>query len=162
VRRRQRHLLADDRCQVTVEREQELLDLAALRVAAAEADAVLVVEDRRLQEAEDRVDAAVVEEAEAADLIALVAVVAAGQDRELLQSVHAYLLAQLGEVPDFDDLLFVPEARVAVGAEETPARIGHVAPVAVEADVVAGRDAFGAPAAEEEVVAGLLIRRERA
>ena len=55
----ERDLLADDRREVGVEREQELLDVAALRVAAGEANAAAVagVEHVGLQEAEQRVDA---------------------------------------------------------------------------------------------------------
>ena len=71
VRVVERHLLADDRGDVAVEGEQELLHLTALRIATVETDAVVVVEDRRLQEAKDRVDAPVVQEAEAAYLVAL-------------------------------------------------------------------------------------------
>ena len=119
VGRRQRHLLADDRRQVAVEGEHELLELPALRVAGPSKPTRSVVEDGRLQEAEDRVDAAVVQEAEAADLIALVAVVA---------GVRGTAIAGMPNMPTFWYMfrrcgtlkicVLVLEARVAVGAEE--------------------------------------------
>ncbi len=132
-----------------------------MRVATGEPDAVRVVEHRRLEEAEDGVDAAIVQEAEAADLIALVAVVARVQERDRRHAEHADLLVQVPQVRDLHDLLFVLEARVAVGAEVALTGIGHVAAVAVEAEPVPERDAVGAPAAEEEIAARLLIDRER-
>src|SRR5205823_2211404 len=57
---RERDLLPDDRRQVAVEGEHELLELRALGVVHAEHVGAV--------EAEERVDAAVVQEAEAADL----------------------------------------------------------------------------------------------
>jgi hypothetical protein len=71
---RQGRLLPDDRRQVAVERVHEVLDVATERVAGgADGDAAGVddalVEDRRVVEAEERVEAAVVEEADAANLV---------------------------------------------------------------------------------------------
>ena len=64
VRAGERHLLADDRLQVRVEREHELLEVRRLRRADGERVGAV--------EAKERVDAAVVQEAESAHLLALV------------------------------------------------------------------------------------------
>src|SRR5207248_10258154 len=75
VRAGERDLLAHDRRQVAVEGEHELLDVLAARIRRARpagrdvparyrAGAEAAVEDRRVVEAKERVDAAVVEEAE--------------------------------------------------------------------------------------------------
>ena len=60
----ERHLLADDRREVGVEGEHELLE------AACSLGGRLVAEHGGAEEAEDGVDAAVVQEAEAAHLVA--------------------------------------------------------------------------------------------
>jgi hypothetical protein len=52
VRAGQRNLLADDRSEIRIEGEQKLLDLAALRIAAVEANTARVVEDSCLEKAE--------------------------------------------------------------------------------------------------------------
>ena len=66
----QGHLLPGDRGEIIVEGQQELLDIAprGIRRALREADIAPWVEDRGVQEVEQRVDRTVIGEAEAADL----------------------------------------------------------------------------------------------
>src|SRR5439155_12936589 len=142
------------------EGEQELLHLAALSIATVETDAIAVVEHGRLEEAEDRVDAAVVEEPEAAHLVALEPVVARVHERDVRHAEHADLLVEVPQGSDLDDLLLVLEARVAVRAEEAVARVERVAADAVETKPATDRDAVGAPAAGHEVPPRLLIARQ--
>src|SRR5262249_26604847 len=109
----ERDLLPHDGLQVRVEGEHELLDLAALRVACGprreagwvrerEAGRIVVVEDGGVVEAEEGVHAAVVQEAEAADLCPLVAVVAGVQERNRCHAEHADLLVRIAEVRDLE------------------------------------------------------------
>src|SRR5262249_57841471 len=119
-----------------------------------------VVEDGRVQEAEDGVDAAVVEEAEATDLIALEHVVECIDLARRRHPEHADLLVEVAQVRDLHDLLLVLEARVAVRAEEALARIQDVTPGAVEAEILNDRDAVGAAAATEEITPCLLVGGE--
>src|SRR5690606_33639670 len=99
-------LLTDDRREVAVEGEQELLDLTALGVArrsrweragVGEGAELEGVERGRLEEAEERVGAAVVQEAEAADLVALEAVVAGIEEGHPRHPEHPDLLILVPE-----------------------------------------------------------------
>ena len=69
-------------------------------------------------EAEERVDAAVVEEAEAAHLIALVAVVAGAEERDRRHPEHADLLVQVPQVRDLELLGLALDRRLAGRPEE--------------------------------------------
>jgi hypothetical protein len=69
-------------------------------------------------EAEERVDAAVVQEAEAADLIAEEAVVARVDAASRRHPKHADLLVHVAEVRDLEVLGLGLEARAAIAAEE--------------------------------------------
>src|SRR5262249_53593422 len=112
VGRRERHLLADHRRQVAVEREQELFDVASGRIVG-EADVrtadVVVAEHRGVEEAEQRVDAAVVQKAEAADLRALEGQIERILAGDVERAEHADLLIQVAQVRDLDDLFLVLE-----------------------------------------------------
>ena len=90
VRAGQRDLLADDRRQVGVELEHELLEVLRVRDRVAE--------HVRPVEAEGRVDAAVVQEPEAAHLRALVAVVPRAASPDRRHAEHADLLVEVPQV----------------------------------------------------------------
>src|SRR5439155_2365063 len=83
-------LLPDDRRQVAVEGEHELLELRTLGVVHAEHVGAV--------EAEERVDAAVVQEAEAADLPAEARGVAIPEEGHLRHAEHADLLVGVAQV----------------------------------------------------------------
>src|SRR5262249_61068346 len=146
ARRVQRDLLADDGCEVAVEREQELLDVAPLLIVL-EADArsadLVVPEDVRVQEPEERVDRPVVEEAEAADLRPLETEVQRRDARHVEVSELADLLVEVPQVRDLDDLLLVLEARVTVGPEVPELRLEPVAALAGEAELLVEERARG-------------------
>ena len=167
VGRRQRDLLADDRGQVAVEGEQELLDLMPFRIAR-EADAGpahrVVGEDVGVEEAEQRVDAAVVKKAEAAHLGPLRRLIERPRPRHVELPEHADLLVQVAQVRDLDDLLLVLEAGAPVGAEVPELGLQAVTALAREAQRLAEERAGGAvrqPRPEKEVPPRLLRRRQR-
>src|SRR6185369_3344168 len=106
--------------------------------------------------------AAVVQEAEATDLIALEAVVAGTEEQDLRHAEHADLLVQVTEVRHLQVLRLVLERRLAVGAEEAglvdvevrvAVRIETVTTVAV-LQAVGGRT-------KEEVLARRLVGSQR-
>src|SRR5207247_5135923 len=104
------HLLADDRREPRVERHEERLDLTALRVRVA-----TEVEDARVQEVEDRIDAAVVQEAEGAHLVTHRA--RRRRLRARRHAEHADLLIEVPEMRDLELLRLALERREAVGAD---------------------------------------------
>jgi len=107
---RERDLLPDDGCQVAVEREHELLELRALGVVDAEhAGAV---------EAEERVDAAVVQEAESAHLGAEARRIAVAEEGHLRHAEHADLLIGVAQVGDLELLRLAFDRHEAVRTEE--------------------------------------------
>ena len=136
----ERDLLADDRREVGVEGEHELLDVAALLVVleadGRPADGV-VAEDVGVEEAEEGVDGAVVQEAEAADLRALERQVERRDAGDVEHAEHADLLVEVAQVRDLDDLHLVLEARLAVGAEVAELGLEAVAALAGEAELLA-------------------------
>ena len=98
-------------------------------------------------EAEDGVGAAVVEEAEAAHLVALEAVVAAVVERHLRHAEHADLLVQVAQVRDLQLLRLELEAGEAVAPEVAFGGVEPVAAVAGLEDVgFAGPKNFARPA----------------
>src|SRR6185369_16412668 len=106
VRSGERDLLPDDRKHVGVEREDEGLDLTpqegpcgAGRETAG-VDARELVEPAHVDEPEGGIRGAVVQEAEAADLIALVVVVAAIDEGRLRHAEHPDLLVGVAQVGD--------------------------------------------------------------
>ena len=90
--------------------EHELLEVLRVRDRVAEHVGAM--------EAEGRVDAAVVQEAEAAHLRALVAVVPRAHPRDRRHAEHADLLVEVPQVRDLEHLGLVLERGEAVGAEE--------------------------------------------
>src|SRR4051812_47916675 len=123
---RERRLLPDDGGEVAVEGEQVLLDLLLLGFAHG-AGGEPAGSRRRLVEArpvggeavetEDRRDAPVVVETEAADLIAQEGV-AAGVRRIVRHSEHADFLVLIAEVGSFHSFPSAVESVAAIGAEE--------------------------------------------
>ena len=101
-------------------------------------------------EAEEGVHAAVVQEAEAAYLRALVAVVAGVQERDRRHAEHADLLVGVAQVGDLEQLGLELEAREPIGAEEAVGGVEVVASIAVLEHV-------GVLRREELVVPGLLV-----
>src|SRR6185436_10325053 len=116
VRIGQRDLLADDRREVSVEREHVLLEVAArLRIGNADARAEQVVaEHDRAQEAIDGVDDAVVRQTEAADLVAEVAALVDVEEARVREAEHADLGVDVPQVRNLEDLRDAFEARAAV------------------------------------------------
>ena len=93
----ERDLLADDRREGRVEGEDELLEVARARSSSR-------MKTRRVQEVEDGGDAAVVQEAEAAHLVALM-LAARGRDvdeRHVGHAEHADLLVGVPQVRDLE------------------------------------------------------------
>src|SRR5438876_5033070 len=134
-----------------VERHEERLDLSALRVRIATEG-----EHVRVDEIEDAVDAAVVQKAEAAHLIAEEAGgrgLRAGRDSE-----RAYLLVEVPEVGDLELLRLPLERRESVGADRqlVAERALEYAAIdrRVEEDVLAGRLRRVQAAVEVRPVAG--------
>ena len=111
------------------------------------------VEHDRVVEAEEGIDAPVVEEPETPHLGTFRAVVAGVEERNRWHAEHADLLVGVPEVRDLEELRLVLEAREAVGAEEAIRRVGVVAAVA-GLHRVRGH-------VEEEVASRLLVGRER-
>src|SRR5262249_10329573 len=124
-------------------------------------------EEQRGVETVERVDGTVVHESETANLIAGECVVGAGErfGQEEWRPRHAeltHLLIHVSQVRDLEHLRSLFEGIEAVRSEESgprhsefgvARRIQHVATVATEKRV--------GPAAEEEILPGLLIRRQR-
>ena len=118
------------------------------RTNCSRSRALLVVEgeDARAQEVEDRRHAAVVQEAEAADLLALVLRVV-GQDvgeARVRRAEHADLLVGVLELRNLELLRLVVEGRLPERAEVALARVERVAAAAVRGGV-----GDRAPVAEE-------------
>src|SRR5262249_7259631 len=128
VRAGEGHLLSDDRGEVRVERQDELLDLSSHGVRAAPRAESDIAHDR-IAEAEERVDAAVVQEAEAAHLVRLAgegtgrAVVAGVDSGDRWHAEHAHLLVRVAQMRDLEILGLVLEGRQAVGPEMSVRRI---------------------------------------
>ena len=93
----------------------------------------VVAEHDRAEEAEHRVDDAVVRQAEAADLVAEVAALGDVEEARVREAEHADLRIDVAQVRDLHDLRDAFEARLAVGAEEALGAVDDVAAVAVEA-----------------------------
>ena len=127
---------------------------------AVGADGARVVEDGRVEETEDRVGAAVVQESESANLVAFVRVFSALEERNGRHAEHSDLLIQVAQVGNLQDLFFVLETRVAVGSEEPESRRESVATVASESEV-RNVDAVGFARAQVEIRSALLIRSQR-
>src|SRR5262249_12378426 len=163
----ERDLLAPDGREVAVEREQELLDVPALLVvleADARAADLVVAEDVRVEEAEERVDRAVVQEAEAADLGALEAQVDRRHAGDVEITELADLLVEVPQVRDLHDLLLVLEAAMAVRAEVAERGLEAVAALAGEAELGAlerARESVREAGGGGERLSGRLGRRER-
>src|SRR6185369_9265927 len=109
--------------------------LSALLVAvlrAGEADARPFLENDRVEEAEERVDAAVVQEAEAADLISFGHVVEGVDRMDRWHPEHSDLLIQIAQLRDLGDLLAVRDGPFPARPEEAQLGRRLVAAVAVE------------------------------
>ena len=136
----QRDLLADDRREIAVEREDERFDLAPLRIVGKG-------EHGCMQEVEDVVDAAVVQEAETAHLRP--GRPGARKSRlHLRHAEHADLLVQIAQVGDFELLRLALEGGEAIGAELVQVPIELVATITHEG--INGR-------VEVEVLSGALV-----
>ena len=111
--------------------------------------------------------AAIVKEAEAADLVAHEAEVAVTDRGDLRHPEHSYLLIEIAQVRDLERLRLGLCRVAAIRAEEARRRdaelrvAGRVGCVAALAAAVKGRDHRLGHHVEEEVSSGLLIRGER-
>src|SRR3954449_9805069 len=166
---RERRLLPDDGRQVAVESEHEGFDLAFLELAGRSWHEPAGSRRRLLEarsvgngadEVENRRQAPVVIETEAADLIALEGVVA-GVDRRARHSEHADLLVLVAEVRRLEALRSAVDGIAAVGAEE--AWSGHaLVRVGMRIELVARlAGAFRGEVGhvvEEEIPSHLLVR----
>src|SRR5262249_18104495 len=103
-------------------------------------------------EAEERVDATVVQEAEPPHLIALIAVVTGAEEGHRRHPEHADLLVGVAKVRDLELLRLALDRRATVGGVEGGGSVEHVAPGAI-LDAVRDRP-------EVEVVPRLLVRAE--
>src|SRR5439155_10905693 len=100
------------------------------RVRRKGGECVVGVENHRVVETKEGIDAPVMEEPETPHLGTFRAVVAGVEERNRWHAEHADLLVGVPEVRDLEELGLVLEAREAVGAEEAEGRVEKVAAVA--------------------------------
>src|SRR5262249_34449872 len=118
---RERDLLTDDRRQIRIEREHERLDVVRLLGRQAE--------HRRAEEARDRIDAAVVQEAESAHLLTHEGALGRADRRDRRHAEHPDLLVRVAQMRDLEVLRLAIERAVAIRSEEAYRSLEDVAPV---------------------------------